>query len=270
MSTFLSLDRERSSRSANRRNNSEYYNYLSPALAEYASLGPQDPRRTPLRDELVIGYLPIVQHVARRYGNRGEPLADLEQVGTIGLLNALDRFDPQRGDDFLAFAIPTIIGEMRRHFRDRTWATRVPRRLKDLQTPLREAVAALSALLGRAPRPREIAHELGITADEVIEALNAQQAYCWSSLDSLAGDSGTTLADVMGEVDESLELAQYRHGLRRALDDLPERERTVVILRFFGELTQTQIAARIGLSQMQVSRLLAKTLAALRARLDAD
>lgn len=175
------------------------------------------------------------------------------------------RFDPYRGVDFLTFAIPTIMGEVRRYFRDHTWATRVPRRLKDMQVRLRNAIGSLSTTLGRAPKPREIASELGVSVDQVIEALNAQQAYSTSPLEIPVRDTGTSPADVLGGIDGELEIAQYR-----PLDDLPSRERAIVVLRFFGDLTQTQIGARLGLSQMHVSRLLVSSLTTLRTRLDAE
>lgn len=216
------------------------------------------------------GYLPVVQHIARRYIGRGEPLSDLEQAGAIGLLNALERFDPDRGIDFLGYLIPTVTGELRRHFRDRTWSMRVPRSLKDLQAPVRQAVASLSATLGRAPKPSEIAAELGLPLSDVIDALAAQQAYAADSLDALVGGTDLALGDLLGQVDASLETAEYRQTLRAALAELPDRERNIVILRFFGDLTQTQIAEQVGISQMHVSRLLAQTLASLRERLDAD
>jgi RNA polymerase sigma-B factor len=246
------------------------YGHLAPLLSEFASLLPENSRRAALREKLVAGYLPLVKHIARRYAGRGEPLTDLEQAGAIGLLNALDRFDPERGADFLGYAIPTITGEMRRHFRDRTWSMRVPRRLKDLQGPIRQAVAALSGEWGRAPRPTEIAAHLGVAVEQIIEALSAQQAYACDSLDSVNGNTGTLRGDLLGRIDESLATAEYRDALRKALDELPERERTILILRFFGDLTQTQIATRMGISQMHVSRLLTQTLATLRASLDAD
>jgi RNA polymerase sigma-B factor len=246
------------------------YGHLAPLLLEFASLLPEDGRRDALREKLVAGYLSLVKHIARRYAGRGEPLADLEQAGAIGLLNALNRFDPVRGSDFLGYAVPTITGEMRRHFRDRTWSIRVPRRLKDLQGPVRQAVAALSSELGRAPRPTEIAAQLGVAVEQIIEALNAQQAYACQSLDKFVDDTRTTRAAALGRIDESLGTAEYRDALRKALDELPERERTILILRFFGDLTQTQIATRIGISQMHVSRLLTQTLATLRTDLEAD
>lgn len=247
------------------------YGYLAPRLAEFTATAPGDPRRRVVRDELAAGYWPVVVHIARRYRDRGEPLADLEQIGAIGLLAAMERFDPSRGAEFLSFAIPTITGEIRRHFRDRTWAMRVPRRLKDLQGPIREAVGSLTTSLGRAPRPSEIAAHLDTTVEHVVDALGAGQAYAADSLDAIAGrtGTGTALSEQLGAADGALATAEYRGELRQALAELPERERTIVVLRFFGDLTQTQIAAQVGLSQMHVSRLLSKTLAVLRQRIDA-
>jgi RNA polymerase sigma-B factor len=270
MRSFRTLDREVAEPAANDEPDRPAITRSGSAPNEFAALLPHDPRREQARAELVVRYLPVVQHIARRYRDRGEPLADLEQVATVGLLNALDRFDPHRGVDFLTFAIPTIMGEVRRYFRDHTWATRVPRRLKDMQGGLRYAIGNLSTTLGRAPTPREIASELGVSVDHVIEALYAQQAYSTSPLEILVRDTGTLPADVLGGIDGELEIAQYRHELRRALDDLPSRERAIVVLRFFGDLTQTQIGARLGLSQMHVSRLLVSSLTTLRTRLDAE
>jgi RNA polymerase sigma-B factor len=224
-----------------------------------------------VRDGLARGFRPVVQHIARRYRDRGEPVVDLEQVGMIGLLGAIDRFDPPPGsrllDAFLGFAIPTITGEIRRHFRDRTWAVRVPRRLKDQQGRLRGAVESLSAELGRAPRPTEIAARLGCDIAELIELLESQNAYRASSLDQPAGDGGLSLVDCLGDVDAVIDRIEHRDALRTALAGLPDRERNIIVLRFFGDLTQTQIADRVGLSQMHVSRLLQKTLLAVRQQL---
>jgi RNA polymerase sigma-B factor len=249
---------------------SDSYDHLLPVLEEFAALDEGDPRRAVLRERLVEGFLPVVQHIASRYRNRGEPLVDLEQVGSIGLLNALDRYEPQRERHFLSYAIPTITGEIRRHFRDKTWSVRVARGLKDLQQPIREAVEELSDALGRAPRPSEIAARLGIDVQEVIEGLRAQDAYRTSSLDAPVGEGGGTVGDSLGEVDRALAAVEDHHALRPLLDRLPDRERTIVILRFFGGLTQTQIAAKVGLSQMHVSRLLARTLVQMRTGLEAD
>jgi RNA polymerase sigma-B factor len=247
------------------------YAHLGPLFVEFAELPPDHPDRAKLRDKLVTGYLPVVQHIARRFAGRGEPVDDLEQAGTVGLLNAVDRFEPDRGIDFLSYAVPTITGEVRRHFRDRTWSMRVPRRLKDLQSSINGAVGPLSQELGRAPRPSEIAARLDIPAEEVVEGLDAQQAYRSSSLDELVSGADTALTETLGAADAELEKVEYRQTLAPLLDELPERERTILVLRFFGNMTQTQIADRVGISQMHVSRLLAQTVASLRRRmLDED
>ncbi len=248
------------------------YGHLAPALTEFAATPPDDSRRRVLRDELAVAFWPVVRNIARRYRDRGEPVEDLEQVGAVGLLGALERFDPDRGIDFVGFAVPTITGEIRRHFRDRTWAMRVPRRLKDLQAPTREAVGALTDSLSRSPKPSEIAAYLNINVEDVLEALSAQQAHTPDSLDKLLGtdNTGVALGDRIGSADAALDTALYRDELRQALATLSERERTIVVLRFFGELSQTQIAAEVGLSQMHISRLLSQALTTLRGRLDAQ
>ena len=240
------------------------YAHLVPLFAELAALPADHPDRAALRSKLVTGHLPVVRHIARRFGGRGEPVDDLEQAGTIGLLGAVDRFDPTHGSDFLSYAVPTITGEIRRHFRDRTWAMQVPRRLKDLQSTIAGAVGPLSQELGRAPRPSEIAARLGMDVDEVLEGIDAQQAYRNTSLDELVTGADTPLTDTLGSADKELEKVEYRETLAPLLYELPERERTILLLRFFGNMTQTQIADRVGVSQMHVSRLLAQTLAGLR------
>ncbi len=246
------------------------YSHLAPLFEEFAALPPDHPERPALRAKLVTGYLPVVQHIARRFAGRGEPLDDLEQAGTVGLLNAVDRFEPARGIDFLSYAVPTITGEIRRHFRDRTWSMRVPRRLKDLQSAINGAIGPLSQELGRAPRPSEIAARLGVPPEDVVEGLDAQQAYRSSSLDELVAGADTPLTDTLGDVDAELDKVEYRETLAPLLDELPERERTILLLRFFGNLTQTQIADRVGISQMHVSRLLSQTVAQLRRRMTDD
>jgi RNA polymerase sigma-B factor len=247
------------------------YEHLDAMLEEFAALQYDDPRRRVLRDRLVLGFRPVVENIARRYRGRGEAAADLEQAGMIGLLNALDRFEPHRGGGgFLPYLVPTVTGEIRRHFRDRSWPVRVSRRLKDIQGPIRDAAAALSHELHRAPRPSEIAARLGVETDEVIEGLRAQDLYHTSSLDALGTRDARAVDETLGRVDAALEKVEYRQALRGFLDDLPERERKILVLRFFGELTQTQIAGQIGISQMQVSRLLSQTLALLRRRLTAE
>lgn len=248
------------------------YGHLAPLLEEHAALATGDPRREELRAELVTGYLPVAQHIARRFSGRGEPIDDLVQVATVGLINAVDRFSPDRGSDFLSFAVPTISGEVRRHFRDLGWSMRVPRRLKDLHVSINGAIPDLSQRLGRAPRPSEIAEQLGVPVAEVLEGLEAAEAYRSSSLDEmLSSEQGSaTVGELVGEADAELDRVEFQQALRPLLGELDERERTIVLLRFFANLTQTQIADQVGISQMHVSRLLARTLDRLRNRLDPE
>jgi RNA polymerase sigma-B factor len=246
------------------------YAHLIELFRERDCLPADDPRREVLRSELITGYLPVARNIAHRFVHRGDSLDDLEQVATVGLIGAVDRFEPDRGIDFLSYAVPTITGEVRRHFRDRTWSMRVPRRLKDLQSSINSTVSQLSQELNRAPRPSEIAARLGIAVEEVVEGLDAQQAYRSTSLDELVSGADTSLADTLGFADAELDKVEYRQTLAPLLDDLPERERTILVLRFFGNMTQTQIADRVGISQMHVSRLLAQTLAGLRRKMLSD
>ncbi len=219
------------------------------------------------RERIVTRCLPLAEHIALRFRGRGEPHDDLVQVARVGLLNAVNRFDVDAGADFVSFAVPTIMGEVRRHFRDNGWSVKVPRRLKELQLRLSAATAELSQRLGRPPNASELAQELGVDRDEVVEGLVAGNAYSTSSIDSGGREDAPALADSIGDVDAGLETIEDRETLRPLLLGLPERERTVLVLRFFEHQTQTQIAEQIGVSQMQVSRLLAKTLARLRDQL---
>jgi RNA polymerase sigma-B factor len=256
-------------REARRRSSRGEYDHLMPKLAEHASLQREDPRRARLRDELVRGHLPVAQHIARRFSRRGEPEEDLEQVATLGLINAVDRYDPERGTDFLSYAVPTITGEVRRHFRDQAWSMRVPRRLKDLNVTLSSAMSQMSQTLGRAPNAAELAEYLDLPKEDVLEALEASNAYRSGSLDEMLvddPDSGT-VSDLLGEADAALEQVEFQQALAPLLERLPQRERTIIMLRFFKNMTQSQIAAQVGISQMHVSRLLAKTLAQLRTEL---
>lgn len=225
------------------------------------------------RDKIVERCLPLADHIARRFEGRGEPRDDLVQVARVGLVNAVARFDVDTGSDFVSFAVPTIMGEVRRHFRDNSWSVKVPRRLKELHLRLGAATADLSQRLGRAPTASELAGELDMDRTEVIEGLVAGSSYNTLSIDS-GGSSGSgddearAIADTLGDVDAGLERIENREALRPLLDGLPERERTVLVLRFFESMTQTQIAERVGISQMHVSRLLAKSLARLRDELE--
>ncbi len=234
------------------------------------SLHPDDARWTQVRSDLVALHLPLVEHLARRFGNRGEAVEDLAQVGTIGLIKAVDRFDPERGVEFSTYATPTIVGEIKRWFRDKGWSIRVPRRLQDLRLALTGATDELTQALGRSPTVAEIAERLEVSEDEVLEALESANAYSTLSLDApdLALVDGSSVGETLGDVDDALETVELRESLRPLLGRLPPRERTIVCLRFFRQLTQSQIAAEVGMSQMHVSRLLSRSLAVLRAELD--
>ncbi|HJT02433.1 MAG TPA: SigB/SigF/SigG family RNA polymerase sigma factor [Pseudonocardiaceae bacterium] len=248
------------------------YAHLIPLQRRYSELGPDDPDRQRWRDQLISGYLPVAEHIARRFAGRGEPLDDLVQVATVGLINAVDRFEPSRGSSFLSFAVPTITGEVRRYFRDHGWSTRVPRRLKDLNLAIRSASAELSQQLGRAPRPSEIAGRLGVPVSDVLEGLQAGEAYRSSSLDEMlgCGEGTATLGEFVGALDTEMVLIDYRETLRPVLAELTPRDRTILLLRFFYQQTQTQIAEQVGISQMHVSRVLRQTLSYLRDRISAE
>ncbi|WP_328474233.1 SigB/SigF/SigG family RNA polymerase sigma factor [Actinoplanes sp. NBC_00393] len=227
------------------------------------------PARPALRDQTIEAWLPLARHLANRYSGRGEPYDDLHQVAVMGLIKAVDRFDAERGIEFAGFAIPTIIGELKRHFRDRTWAIRVPRRLQELRLAIASANSALSSTLGRSPTVADVAAHLGITEEEVLEGLEGARAYNSTSLSTPAtADSPTTLADTLGGEDAGFEHAELRLALGPALASLDEREQKIISLRFYGNLTQSEIAQQIGISQMHVSRLLAKALTKLRTQID--
>ncbi|GGW86992.1 RNA polymerase sigma factor [Streptomyces malachitofuscus] len=231
---------------------------LQDGTAEYAEL----------RNRLVRMHLPLVEHLARRFRNRGEPLDDLTQVATIGLIKSVDRFDPDRGVEFSTYATPTVVGEIKRHFRDKGWAVRVPRRLQELRLALTTATAELSQLHGRSPTVHELAEKLAISEEEVLEGLESANAYSTLSLDVPdTDDESPAVADTLGAEDEALEGVEYRESLKPLLEDLPPREKRILLLRFFGNMTQSQIAQEVGISQMHVSRLLARTLAQLREKL---
>lgn len=237
---------------------------------ELAMLEPDSPDFRTQRDRIVGRCLPLADHIARRFDGRGEALDDLVQVARVGLVNAVIRYDVETGSDFVSFAVPTIMGEVRRHFRDNSWSVKVPRRLKELHLRLGAATSELSQRLGRAPTASELAAELEMDREEVLEGLIAGSSYNTLSIDSGGGggDEGTpAIMDTLGDVDPRLDQIENRESLRPLLAALPERERTVLLLRFFESLTQTQIAERVGISQMHVSRLLAKSLARLRDQL---
>lgn len=230
-------------------------------LHRLARMPEDDPERPALRARVVERHLPLVQHLARRYTDRGEPLDDLVQVGTIGLLKAVDRYDPDRGASFASFAVPTVLGEIRRHFRDRGWAIRVPRRLQELSRVLSDTRADLTQQLGRAPTVDELAERAGVDPEQVLEALDSAGAYSTVPLESDADDGPQAW---LAEDDAALDAVENREALRPLLERLPSRERRILALRFVRGMSQSEIAAEVGISQMHVSRLLARTLTALR------
>ncbi len=240
-------------------------------FGQLAALPAGDPARARLRDNLVERHLPLVEYLARRFAGRGEPLDDLIQVATIGLIKSVDRFDLDRGVEFSTYATPTIVGEIKRHFRDKGWTIRVPRRLQELTLALTSTTGELSQKLGRAPTVAEMAKHLGLSEEEILEGLESANAYSAVSLDAPdGGDDGPAVADSLGRIDESLEGVEDRESLKPLLDALPPREKKILMLRFFGGMTQSQIADELGISQMHVSRLLARTLATLREGMLAD
>jgi RNA polymerase sigma-B factor len=216
------------------------------------------------RDELVDMFLPLAEYLARRFDRRGEPLEDLVQVASVGLLNAIDRFDVERDVQFSTYAAVTIIGELKRHFRDKGWAIRVPRRLQEVGLRVNTVLPVLSQELGRSPTVEEIAARCEASPEEILDAMEAVQAYSTTSLDTPVGEEGAAPIEVLGGEDPSLEILEGWASVAPAVKELPERERRVLYLRFFRGLTQSEIAGEVGVSQMHVSRILSQTLAFLR------
>ncbi len=241
-------------------------------LREFAAMAPHDPARSPLRDRIITSHMPLVIAMAQRFRDRGEPLDDLIQVGMIGLVNAVDRFDPGRGLEFSTFATPTIIGEIKRHFRDRGGAIRIPRRLQESRVRVNESTEALATSLGRSPTVREVAAHSGLTDDEVLDALESAHAYSALSLDNGGGDDGHSfsLSDTLGGDDAEFEQIEVRETVIPLLAALDPRARRIVVMRFYENRSQSEIAQEMGISQMHVSRLLARSLAQMRDTLGAD
>lgn len=223
-----------------------------------------------IRATLAQLHLPLVEYLARRFKDRGEPMDDLVQVGSVGLLKAIDRFDLDRGVEFSTYATPTIVGELKRYFRDKGWAIRVPRRLQELSLRMNKLVSQLTQELGRSPTISELAQAAEVSEEEVLEALESGQAYSTTSLDAPSGeeDDAPERLERMGEDDLQLENLEYFASLAPLIQQLPERERRILYLRFFKGMTQSTIAEEIGISQMHVSRLLSRVLAFLREGMD--
>ncbi len=222
------------------------------------------------REALVKLHMPLVAHIVRRFSDRGESTDDLMQVGSIGLLKAIDRFDPSRGAGFATYATPTIIGEIKRHFRDRGWSVKVPRRLQDLGIKVRRTREELTGKLGRSPTVAEVAEALGVDEDDVLEALESAQAYSSTSLEAPTEHDSRGIGDTLGSDDLEISLVVDRETLRPALAALEPRQRQILVMRFFGHKTQSEIAEALGISQVHVSRLLSRTLAELRETLGED
>jgi RNA polymerase sigma-B factor len=227
----------------------------------------QQSRDVRVRDELVHAHLALAEHLARRFNHRGEPLDDLIQVACVGLLKAVERFDASRGLEFSTFAIPTIVGELKRHFRDKGWAVRVPRQVQELYL----LVSSLTNELGRSPTIIEVAQRGKVTEDEVLEAMEAGRAYRSASLDAGSGDDEAPgISARLGSEDPGMADVEHRLTIGPLLDSLPERERFILRMRFFEGRTQSEIARELGISQMHVSRLIARSLRQLRGLVGAD
>jgi RNA polymerase sigma-B factor len=240
-------------------------------LVRLGELAPGDAGRVALRARAIEWYLPMTVYLARRFDGRGEPLADLTQVAVIGLIKAVDRYDANRGVEFVSYATPTILGEIKRHFRDMTWHVRVPRRLQELKLQLSPATEDLAHVLHRTPTTAEMATRLGVRHREVLAARHCASAYRPLSFEQPTPDTeDLRLVDSLGRPDPEIEAVDDRETIRVGLAELPERERHVITLRYFADMTQAQIAADIGVSQMQISRLLARSLTRLREAMLAD
>ncbi|MYT74316.1 MULTISPECIES: RNA polymerase sigma factor SigF [unclassified Streptomyces] len=234
---------------------------------------PDGPERTELRREVVEAWLPMADRLAGRFRNRGESLDDLRQVAALGLVKAVDRYDPERGNAFESYAVPTVTGEIKRHFRDHMWTLHVPRRVQDLRNRVRSAQHELSQTVsGRAPTLGEIAERAGMTEDEARSGLEALESFSALSLDAeLPGsDDGYSLADALGAADPALDTVVDREAVKPRIAELPEREQRILYMRFFGDMTQSRIAEQLGISQMHVSRLISRCCDRLRDEVLAD
>jgi RNA polymerase sigma-B factor len=236
-------------------------------LRELHELPADSPRRQAMRERLVEMHMPLVEYLARRFAGRNEPMSDLVQVGAIGLIKSIDRFDPTRGLEFSTYATPTILGEIKRHFRDAAWLIHVPRRAQELQGALNSARSELSQELQRSPTVAELSQRAGVDEQDVIEALDAGRAYSGVPLDALTADESGDSNPLLSEIDQRLTRVENREMLRPALEKLGARERWILVLRFVEGKSQTEIAKIVGVSQMQVSRLVARSLARLREEL---
>ncbi|BBG01045.1 MULTISPECIES: sigma-70 family RNA polymerase sigma factor [Pseudonocardia] len=246
------------------------YDHLIPQLEQLACSTEDSDTRRDLRDHVIRELRPLVRNLSRRFAPGGRGIEDVEQAGMLGLVKAVDRYDPAAASGGpLGFFVPSIRGEMKRYLRDHSWSVRVPRDLKELAVRVQRTADTLGQDLGRAPRPSELARELGVGVDEIVDALGALDSHRARSLDAPTGDGsesgdGLPLGEQLGGLDPGLEMAAHRGEMNALIRELPERERTILMMRFYGDRTQSSIAAEMGISQMHVSRLLSRTLAGLR------
>ncbi|MBC7301632.1 MAG: SigB/SigF/SigG family RNA polymerase sigma factor [Nocardia sp.] len=245
------------------------YEHAEPLFTHWALIDPSSPEHHAVRAQIIEICLPLAEHIARKYAGRGEMFDDLLQTARLGMVMAVDRYDVTTGSPFLGFAVPTIMGEVRRHFRDHLWPVHVPRREKELQGKVREATEELSCRLRRSPTAAELATELDVAITDVTRTLVAANAFQTRSLDTPApdrnGDPGMTVADAFGAVDPRFGLAEDTITVAPLLAGLPPEDRRLLIWRFYDTLSQAEIAQRLGVSQMSVSRRLTRILGGLRA-----
>jgi RNA polymerase sigma-B factor len=237
-------------------------------LLRRAGTTPDRRERAELRERVISELIPFAHQLARRFRNRGEPLDDLQQVAVLGLIKAVDGFESRAGNSFAAYAVPTVLGELRRHFRDKGWMIRVPRSLQERRADIMATTQALTQELGRTPTTGDLAGALGLQPAEVDQGLDAASAYSATSLERPVGESGLTVGDCLPCEERGLDLVETRLVLRDLLAELPCRQRRILGLRFFNQLTQSEIAAELGISQMHVSRLLRQSLDSLRCELN--
>lgn len=229
--------------------------FAADAVLRMSQLPAEHPERVRLRGDVISAYAPLATRVAKRFQRRGEELDDLTQVAVLGLIKAVDRFDPERGVHFVHYAVPTMLGELKRHFRDRGWAVRVNRNLQELHLRITRAIPELSQMLQSTPTPADLAAYLGVEESDVLEGMRCAGAYATRSLNDLVpGNEDTELGELLGDEDHQLQLVPDRLALREVVQCLPERERYILKLRFMDNLTQSEIADRVGVSQMHVSR----------------
>lgn len=240
------------------------YDNIEPWFEKLTALDPDDPHHEAVRDQIIDLCLPLAEHIARKFCGRGEGFDDLHQVARLGLVLAVDRFDPARGNSFLSFAVPTVMGEVRRHFRDYTWSTRVPRAVKELWLRIGPMTEQLAHEYGRMPTPHELSTTLHVEDKQVDQAMIAGNAYQPNSIDAVADVDDGAMLDRLGTDEHCYELTEEAMAVRPLIAALPIRERTILVMRFFESKTQNQIAENLHISQMHVSRILSRTLDTLR------